>query len=85
MVDFEIIYIIEKINGDYAYCRSESGSCTNIALALLPDDIDEGPLSGLGLVDSHWCQVSLPAVEEYSRVTGKVPKYLIVIVSEYVA
>ena len=42
MVDFEIIYIIEKINGDYAYCRSESGSCTNIALALLPDDIDEG-------------------------------------------
>ncbi len=20
MVDFEIIYIIEKINGDYAYC-----------------------------------------------------------------
>lgn len=42
MVDFEIIYIVEKINGDYAYCRSEAGSYTNIALALLPDDIDEG-------------------------------------------
>ena len=38
----EIIYTILSINGDYAYCMSEQGSYTNIALALLPDDIDEG-------------------------------------------
>ncbi len=38
----EIIYTILSINGDYAYCRSDNGSYTNIALALLPEDIDEG-------------------------------------------
>lgn len=38
----EIIYTVVSINGDYAYCMSDNGSCTNIALALLPDDIDEG-------------------------------------------
>lgn len=42
MLNFEIIYTIEKINGDYAYCKSEDGNYTNIALALLPYDIDEG-------------------------------------------
>lgn len=38
----EIIYTIISINGDYALCESETGSRTNIALALLPDDVDEG-------------------------------------------
>ncbi len=38
----EIIYTILSINGDYAYCMSDNGSYTNIALALLPEDIDEG-------------------------------------------
>lgn len=37
----EIVYEVISINGDYAYCKSENGE-TNIALALLPDDIDEG-------------------------------------------
>ena len=40
--------------------------------------------------DLDWSLVTcarflLLTVKEYSRVTGKVPKYLIVIVSEYVA
>lgn len=39
---FEIIYTVVSINGDYAYCQTEKGEFTNIALALLPDDIDEG-------------------------------------------
>lgn len=34
--------MVISINGDYAYCMSDNGSCTDIALALLPDDIDEG-------------------------------------------
>lgn len=38
----EIYYSIISINGDYAYCMSDNGSYTNIALALLPDDINEG-------------------------------------------
>lgn len=38
----EIIYTVVEINGDYAYCVSDSGSGTNIALALLPPDINEG-------------------------------------------
>lgn len=38
----EIIYTVISINGDYAYCVSDSGSYTNIALALLPDDTNEG-------------------------------------------
>lgn len=38
----EIIYTVISINGDYAFCESDKGSTTNIALALLPDDIDEG-------------------------------------------
>lgn len=41
-MELEIIYTIISINGDYAYCQSQSGSFTNIALALLPCDIDEG-------------------------------------------
>ncbi len=38
----EIIYTVISINGDYANCMSDNGGYTNIALALLPDDIDEG-------------------------------------------
>lgn len=38
----EIIYKVLEINGDYALCESDKGNTTNIALALLPYDIDEG-------------------------------------------
>lgn len=38
----EIIYTVININGDYAYCQSDQGNFTNIALALLPPDINEG-------------------------------------------
>lgn len=38
----EIIYKIIQINGDYATAESNSGSLTDIALALLPCDIEEG-------------------------------------------
>lgn len=41
-MQLEIVYKVININGDYAYCMSDTGSYTNIALALLPDDIDEG-------------------------------------------
>lgn len=42
MFNLEIIYEIININGDYAYCKSDNGSFTNIAIALLPPDINEG-------------------------------------------
>lgn len=38
----EIIYKVLEINGDYALCESDKGNKTNIALALLPLDTDEG-------------------------------------------
>lgn len=38
----KIIYTVITINGDYATCSSSKGNQTDIALALLPDDIDEG-------------------------------------------
>lgn len=37
-----IIYKIIRINGDYALAQSGSGLTTNIALALLPLNIEEG-------------------------------------------
>ena len=38
-------YIVVKIEGEYAYLRDESGACEEdlfIAMALLPDGVNEG-------------------------------------------
>ena len=42
---FEKIYLVVKIEGEYAYLRDESGECDEdvfIALALLPQGCDVG-------------------------------------------
>lgn len=38
----EIVYKVLTINGDYVTAVSESGDTTDIALALLPPETDEG-------------------------------------------
>lgn len=38
----EIVYRVVTINGDYATAESENGDTTDIALALLPPETDEG-------------------------------------------
>lgn len=40
--NMKIVYTVVAIMGDYALCRGESGTETEISRALLPLEVDEG-------------------------------------------